>query len=293
MPSYELVAIPGPSQLTASVFQLVCEMVRQQTGIHLKDDKRPMVVARLSKRLRALKMDSFEAYVAHLHAVPEERQRFINAFTTNKTEFFRENHHFEFLDEVMPELIEAVKRQGRRTVRIWSSACSTGEEPYTIAMVSRKHFAGRSDVTARILATDIDTNCLKTGGAGVYSAQAVEPVPVEQRQRYFTRRNADYLVKPVIRNMVVFRRLNLVNDPFKFRDPVDVIFCRNVMIYFDNNTRSTVLKKFHKVLSPTGWMLIGHSESLLEEQALFRSERYAIYRRSSRGVLSILLRLKW
>ncbi len=267
------------SFLTPNAFQKIRERVRRETGISLGDDKRPLVVARMGKRLRALNLDGFEAYLAHLQVAPEENQHFINAITTNKTEFFRENHHFEFLDEFMPSVIKAVKRQGRRTVRIWSSACSTGEEPYSIALVVRKHFAGRNDVAVRILATDIDTNCLNAARAGAYSADAIAPVSPEQRKRHFARRGPDYVVKPAIKNMVVFRQLNLVNDPFPFRDPVDVIFCRNVMIYFDTETKRVLVQKFHRALSPVGWMLIGHSESLLQERSLFTVERFAVYRR--------------
>ncbi len=256
-------AVTGPQAtavLDAESFASLADLVKQQTGIVLSDRKRDLVQGRLARRLRALGLRDYGAYCALLQSQAGERELgpMINAMTTNVTRFFREPHHFDMLrDEVIP----ACQQDGDQRFRLWSAGCSTGEEPYSIAMVLAA--ATRQTLwDARILATDIDSDVLAKAQAGVYEAQGAESIPAELRRRYVAPAGDDHVeIRSEIRPMLTFKQLNLMHA-WPMRGPFDVIFCRNVVIYFDKETQRDIFSRFADLLKPGGWLFIGHSESL-------------------------------
>jgi len=258
-------------------------LVRERTGIVLTDKKTDMVYARLAKRLRQLGMRSFKEYRACLEdpdGGAEELVSFINAITTNLTRFFREEHHFEHLrTEVLGSLAaEQPSTAGRRRLRIWSAGCSTGQEPYSIAMTVLGELRSLEKWDARILATDLDTAVLETGKAGLYKVEDTAGIPEPLRKRFIDPapdsrgRFGESMMRiaPALRDLVVFKQLNLLG-PWPMKGPFDAIFCRNVMIYFDRETQMSLADRFAEMLRPDGWLYLGHSESLLKN-----SDRYAL-----------------
>ena len=245
-------------------FRSLVALAREHAGISLSDSKRNLVYTRVSRRLRALGFTAFRQYRDYLAENNAELESFINAISTNLTKFFRESHHFDHLRSqvVVPFLKGGQRGDGR--FRIWSAGCSTGEEPYTIASVVRHEMPKASRHDIRILATDIDTDVLAKAARGIYPSAGFESVPRVYRD-YFEPtnegRNADNLMATEeLRSLIVFRRLNLM-DPWPFRGKFDVIFCRNVMIYFDNATKTALIDRFIQSIKPGGFLYIGHSES--------------------------------
>ncbi len=269
--------------LSDEEFFLFQELIYAETGISLSDKKKRLVVARLSKRLRALNLNNFTEYYAYLKDNPErelELGNLINRITTNKTDFFRERHHFDFLrQEILPQIIKAGTSSGARRLRIWSAGCSSGEEPYSIAMTVDDAFQGQRGWDIKILATDLDTDILKKAAAGCYPTQTIAPIPKEYLLRFFVRNGSEYELVPRIKSMVVFRRLNLMSPLFPMKKPFDVIFCRNVIIYFDAPTKLTLMNKFAHHLSQGGYMFIGHSESLMNMKDTYRYLKNTIYQK--------------
>jgi chemotaxis protein methyltransferase CheR len=270
--------------LTDAEFSRICQIVREQSGIALTDAKRQMVYGRLVRRLRALRLANFAEYVQLLEAgEPVELQEFTNAITTNLTSFFREMHHFEYLGEqLLPEIAERVRAAGR--LRIWSSACSTGEEPYSIAMVLRERQAllGRADV--RILATDLDSSVLATAAAGVYPAERVQQMAPKRLAGFFKAGSGasagSVRVSPSLQQLIAFKQLNLMHE-WPMRGPFDAIFCRNVVIYFDIETKRALFERMAR-LQPAGAILfLGHSESLYRISERYELIGRTIYRRRS------------
>ena len=241
-------------------FEKLCRRVYDLCGINLKSGKEELVHSRLNKRLNALNLDSFEEYFKFLDNDRQGKEVIwmIDALTTNKTSFFREIQHFEFLRErVLPNLKE-------KKLRIWSAACSSGEEPYSIAMLLAETLPNFKNWDIRILGTDICTKVLEMANQAVYSADLLEPIPAAWRQKYFTAENASkstYRLLPELRKLVRLGRLNFM-DNFPMRGPFDVIFCRNAMIYFDKPTQETLVRRFYDLIAPGGYLLVGHSESL-------------------------------
>lgn len=274
-------------RLTQREFGLFRDLIYSEAGISMGDSKFQLVASRLAKRLRALNLSSYTRYydyVMHEDRDGSERLRMINCLTTNKTDFFREDHHFEFLKkQVFPAIEERARKTGERKLRIWSAACSTGEEPYSIAMTVRQYFsssaAGQWDI--RILASDIDTDVLAHAQRGVYASDRIEEVPPELRRQWFSRvdRNSDeqYVVHDDLKSIITFRRINFVDSVWPVNTAFDVIFCRNVMIYFDESTQDRLLTRFHEKLKPEGYLIIGHSESILRLDHLYRSIGQTIY----------------
>ncbi|HYD88808.1 MAG TPA: protein-glutamate O-methyltransferase [Vitreimonas sp.] len=271
--------VEGEFAFTAGDFRRIASLMREQTGIYLPEAKATLVYSRLAKRLRQLGLATFDAYCA-LIASPDgaaERNSMVAALTTNVTRFFREPHHFDHLREkVLPPLLEKARNGGR--VRLWSSACSTGEEPYSIALtiLSLMPEAARHDV--RILATDIDPNVVATGKAGVYSAQAVEPISSSLRDRWMTRESrADggWRAGDEMRALVRFNTLNLIGE-WPMRGRFDAIFCRNVVIYFEQDTQDLIWGRFRDLLTPQGRLYVGHSERV--EAPGYASDGLTIYR---------------
>jgi len=237
-------------------------IVQRETGIALRGDKRELLANRLSKRLRALGLQSENEYLRILEteAEPAELLELIDAVSTNVTHFFREEEHFR----VLQRLLEQQREQ--REIRIWCAAAATGEEPYTIAMVADQVLP-RAREQCRILATDICLRALRRASDGLYTAKQVERVPRHLLARYFTKQHLagahQYAVSPELRGMILFKRMNLSRFPYPLRGPFDVIFCRNVMIYFDLELRRKMTESFEQLLKRGGHLFIGHSENLL------------------------------
>jgi chemotaxis protein methyltransferase CheR len=248
-------------------FASLSRFIYEQCGIKMPEAKRTMLEGRLQKRLRALSMKSFADYTEYLFSaegIRNELVHMIDMVTTNKTDFFREPDHFHYLrDRVLPEWCE--KYNGRRLL-IWSAGCSTGQEPYTLAMVLSDFAARHPGFDYQILATDISTRVLEQAQKAVYTETVLEPVPTAMKSRYLLRskdrQSGLARIVPELRAKIKFRRLNFLEDDFGIREPMDIIFCRNVIIYFDRETQSRLLKRFYGHLRPGGHVFMGHSETL-------------------------------
>jgi len=262
-------------------FQELGRIIYDRTGIVISDAKKNMIYGRIVKRLRALKMDSFSDYVAFISSKEGDSEAidFINAITTNLTKFFRENHHFEHLgDKVIAPLIS--NRGGSKRVRVWSAGCSSGMEAYSIAMTVAETIPDLVSWDFKILATDIDTNMLNRGKNGIYTNKDIENVPEKLVKKYFKKYDDDnMIISEKLRKMVHFKRFNLLENIWPMKGPFDVIFCRNVVIYFDAKTQSQLFRNYHKVLKDGGWFYIGHSETLLDTAELFDSQGKTIFMR--------------
>ena len=270
--------------LSKKEFQLFQEIIHRETGIHMSDKKKKLIVARLSKRLRALNLQNFTQYYEYLNDSTDadnEIVNLINRITTNKTNFFRENHHFDFLaHELFPQMIARSDLSGARRLRIWSAGCSSGEEPYTLAMVAAEAFKSQRGWDIKILATDLDTEILQRAIEGVYPTQAVSPIPKEYLARYFMRSTDGYTAGNVLKSMITFRKLNLMDSAFPMKKPFDIIFCRNVIIYFDVPTKESLLSRFYQHLKEGGYMFIGHSESLMHMRDKYNYLKHTIYKKA-------------
>ena len=269
--------------LTDKDFRAVVALVRSHAGIALADHKRELVYSRLSRRLRALKLASFAAYLDLVEspAGATEMGEFVNAITTNLTAFFREGHHFDHLRaHVIEPLVRAQARPGEKELMIWSAGCSTGEEPYSIAMTVASAWANWENNKVRILATDLDTSALARCKAARYKREGLGRTPEAYRREYF-RDAGDGMVEiePKLRQMIAFKQLNL-QGPWPMRRRYDAIFCRNVMIYFDDVLIRDVLGGFHERLKPGGMLYIGHSESASKHHAGFERVDKTAYVRS-------------
>ncbi|CTQ52055.1 Chemotaxis protein methyltransferase [Roseibium album] len=259
---------------TMKEFRYLSAIVYDQTGIVLKDQKKNMVYSRLVRRLREHGLASFRDYCQLLESDRgvEEKVFLINAITTNLTKFFRENHHFEHLAQVaFKDVVNHSQQTGSNRLRIWSAGCSSGEEPYSIAMTLSSSFSRLSAWDAKILATDLDTSMIARGKAGRYKVDDLENVPVSHRKRHFSRSPSgdNVIVSEALQNLITFKQLNLLK-PWPLKGPFDAIFCRNVMIYFDEPTKSQLLHRFAQMLKPGGWLYIGHSESILDADGEFK-----------------------
>jgi chemotaxis protein methyltransferase CheR len=267
--------------ITEKEFQIFRDIIYRQTGIQMTEKKRNLVVARLSKRLRALNLNNFSEYYEYLNTssnASDELNNLINRITTNKTDFFREKHHFDFLvNEIFPLYIDAAKKGGDRRLRIWSAGCSSGEEPYSLAMTVADSFKDERGWDLKILATDLDTDILMKASKGVYSSQQITPVPIGYLSKFFERSSHGYEVCQQIKALISFRKLNLMDLVFPMKKPFDIIFCRNVMIYFDDDTKKDLVKKYHSHLRDNGYMFIGHSESLMYMKHLFKFLKHTVY----------------
>lgn len=266
-------------------FKNVQSMIYRLAGISLGESKQVMVQGRLSKRMRKLNIGSYSEYIDYVKSAAgtEEVTLFINSLTTNKTDFFRESHHFDFLSKViLPEIAERASEGGPRKLRIWCSAASTGEEPYTIAMVVREFFGRSNDWDIRILASDIDTEVLSTAEKGVYLKERLDDLPSVFKNRYFDRESkvADtYRVKDNLRELIAFRQLNLHDASWPINTPFDVIFCRNVLIYFDAPSQMKIIEHFGNYLPRDRYLMLGHSESLFGLSDQFESLGETVYRK--------------
>jgi chemotaxis protein methyltransferase CheR len=261
---------------SAEHFRLIAERVYRFSGIRLPEGKREMVYARLARRLRALGIASFDDYVRFLELEPAEWEHCTNALTTNVTAFYREEHHFGILAEHARK--SAVPGQN---FRVWSAGCSTGEEPYTIAMALTDAVGARFDV----LASDLDTQVIATARQGVYPLASVERLSEERQKKYFLRGAGRFQgrarVRPEIASRVEFMRLNLMDAQWPIEPGFDAIFCRNVMIYFEKPTQRQLVERFATLLKPNGLFFAGHAESLLDQGRHFRLRGHTVYEKVS------------
>jgi chemotaxis protein methyltransferase CheR len=259
---------------TANDFARVRKLIYQHAGISLSEAKTDMVYSRIGRRLRATGFDSFKVYLDNLENENDaaEWEAFTNALTTNLTSFFREEHHFPILAEHLSKI--------KGPIRIWCSAASTGEEPYSIAMTACEAF-GTMKPPVEIIATDIDTNVLATASRGVYPYERVSKLSEERRQRFFQRgtgaNEGSVRVRNELRSMITFEQLNLLDEQWALKDPFDVIFCRNVMIYFDKPTQSKILSHFVPLMKPHAILFAGHSENFLYVSNAFHLRGKTVY----------------
>ncbi|MEH6436944.1 CheR family methyltransferase [Massilia sp. DD77] len=265
-------------------FERVRALIYQRAGISLADSKQEMVYSRLARRLRATGIQSFGRYLDDLEAgrMQAEWEAFTNALTTNLTSFFREAHHFPLL----AEHLKALHQRERRTITVWCSAASTGEEPYSIAMTACEAFNTLTP-PVQIVATDIDTNVLATGANGVYPMERVDKMDIERLKRFFLKGKGGHegmaRVRPELRSLVSFKQLNLLADGWPVEGPFDAIFCRNVMIYFDKDTQRKILSRFVPLMKPHALLFAGHSENFLYVSDSLRLRGKTVYELDQRG----------
>jgi chemotaxis protein methyltransferase CheR len=267
------------------LFRRFCDIAYEKSGITLKPGKEALVAARIAKRQRALGIPTAKAYLEYLESEDNEGELifFLDAISTNYTHFFREKVHFDQLAEEVQFGI----CNGQKRLRIWSAASSTGEEPYSIIMTVLEVLE-RSDFDFRLLATDISTQVLAKAHAGVYMPPQLEPISQVLKTRYFDRCGArntvdeSFKIKESVKKYAVFKRLNLSTPPFPMPGPLDIIFCRNVMIYFDNSVRKRLVGEIERLLKPGGVLFIGHSETLTGISTGLQIERPSVYRKPHR-----------
>lgn len=267
---------------TANDFARIQKLIYEHAGIFLSEKKSDMAYSRLARRLRHREIDSFEVYLDLLTVGEgEEWQFFLNALTTNLTSFFREAHHFEFL----ARQLDARQAQGR-PYTIWCCAVSTGEEAYSLAITAVETFDTYTP-PVKILASDLDTQVLQTAGLGIYPLDRVSKLSHDRLRSFFMKgrgeRKGFACVRPELRALVQFRQINLLADDWRVRGPVDAIFCRNVMIYFDRATQRRLLERFTRLLAPGGLLFVGHSESLHHASDLFRLRGNTVYECMGKG----------
>lgn len=264
-------------------FRKIRNIVYNTTGINLIASKRALVVSRLARRLRQLNFDSFLPYISRLESDADEVLLMINRITTNLTKFYREKSQFEILkNEILPVIMEHKKLKGENWLRIWSAGCSTGEEVYTILFEIAAAFNGRipMNLDLKILGSDIDTNVLTKAASACYSTDEIAELPAIAKEKYLDKRGDNqFQIKEQWRKYVLFKRINLVSDTFAFKQKLDVIFCRNVVIYFDKKTREELYRKFHSVLNEPGFFFSGHSENLFKYSDVFKFLEKSIYKK--------------
>ena len=276
-------SLPMPErefEFSSRDFERVRELIYKHAGISLSPIKQDMVYSRLARRLRARGDRTFAEYLDRAQREPDEWETFVNSLTTNLTSFFREAHHFDILAERLK------KHVSRTPFRIWCSAASTGEEPYSLAITACEAFNTLTP-PVQIVATDIDTNVLATAQKGVYGMDRVERLSRERMQRFFLKgtgsQEGQARVRPELQRLIEFKRINLLDKSWAVQGPFDVMFCRNVMIYFDKPTQHAILERFVPLLKSDGLLFAGHSESFLHAADLFRSLGRTVYERTVRA----------
>jgi chemotaxis protein methyltransferase CheR len=272
-------------ELTEEDFRFLARQVYDLTGIVIHERKRDMLYSRLSRRLRTLNLANFRDYCDYVGgpAGASEVGAMINAVTTNLTHFFRESHLFDHLRDVaLPAFAAAGRQSGSAKLRLWSAGCSSGEEPYSIAMTVKSAPVDFSRWDLRILATDLDTDMVAKGAAGRYRAADAEGIPTELAAKFTdevaTPSGPEIRMRDGLKQLIAFKQLNLMGD-WPMRGPFDAIFCRNVMIYFDHPTKARLIDRYAELLRPDGWLYIGHSESLSKVSDRFQLVGRTIYRR--------------
>jgi chemotaxis protein methyltransferase CheR len=272
-------------------FRRLGDYIHRELGIKMPDAKRGMVEGRLRKRLNALNMSSYEAYCAYLFSPQGQKNEltfFINQITTNKTDFFRESRQFIFLaQKALPKIVSSISPGDGRKLNVWSAACSRGHEPYTLAMVLAEYAEQHYKIDFGILGTDISTEVLNVAQKAVYAHEEIEPVPMALRKKYFLRskdrRKNLVRIAPQLRNKVRLLRLNLMSTSYTAIEQMDIIFCRNVMIYFEKKTQHQILHRLLNHLKPGGFLFMGHSEVIQHAQFPLKSIETTIYQKVGDG----------
>lgn len=270
--------------ITENEFIALSNLVYDKIGIQLTDQKKTLLVGRLQKLLRAYRFKSFQEYYNYL--INEKSGKAIselaNYISTNHTFFYREHEHFEFFYKfALPEIEQKLKKSKTKDIRIWSAGCSSGEEPYTLIMLMLEYFGKEyKNYDAGILATDISEKALKYAIEGIYLDEKVNSLPDNYKKKYFTK-NSDgtWKIADIIKKEVTFRKFNLISEVYPFKKKFDIIFCRNVMIYFDDITREKLVEKFYNFTAPMGYFFIGHSETLNRTKSQFKFIMPALYQK--------------
>ena len=271
--------LPREFSFTPRDFERVRQIIYRHAGIVLNDSKYDMVYGRLVRRLRANQLASFDAYLVLLEKDPKEFESFINALTTNLTSFFRETHHFP----VLADFLKNHRPAAGQTLTVWCAASSTGEEPYSIAMTAMEAFESYNPPVL-VIASDIDTTVLAVASEGMYDADKVDKLSAAQRQRFFVPQpDGRFQARAELRKLITFRRVNLMDTTWPLRAPIDVIFCRNVMIYFDRETQLKILRRFAPLLRPDGLLFVGHSENFYHASDLFTLKGKTVYEPVKKG----------
>lgn len=280
----------GAPMITTAEFELLSGLVRERLGITLGPEKKSLLQGRLQKQLRDLALPDFRAYYEYLLSCGDQRkelQQFANAVTTNKTDFFREPHHFEFLAKSWLPAIVAETHRGRpRSLRIWSAACSSGEEPYTLAFTLLDALGSEArSWDLSILATDVNTRVLETAANGIYPMERVSTVPRPVLERHFLRGTGKHeghcRVRESARALVTFRQLNFMDATWPMKKPFDLVFCRNALIYFDRRTQEGLVRRFMQSLVPAGYLILGHSECVHGWFADLKNLGNTVYRKTA------------
>jgi chemotaxis protein methyltransferase CheR len=274
-----------PAKMKDRDFQQFSSFIYDQVGIQLPPTKKTMLEARLQKRLKVLNIDSFEDYGRFVFS-PQGQQselvHLIDVVTTNKTDFFREPGHFSFLvEKALPTILDRTERSATHPIRIWSAGCSSGEEPYTLAMVAAEYAALRRDFRFSILASDISTRILETAQKAIYPEDRTEEIAMHIKKKYLLRsrdrQRGLIRICPELRSLVTFKRINFMDAHFGLSEKMDIIFCRNVVIYFDKPTQQNLMRKFHQQLRPGGYLFLGHSETLNGIDVDFKAVGSTVY----------------
>ena len=271
--------------MTDPEFARFGEFIQGQCGIKMPLAKKTMLQGRLQKRLRFLGLDSFSVYADYVFSAQgreEELYQMIDAVTTNKTDFFRESKHFDYLrDVVLPSMKSEMKNNSWKQLKGWSAGCSTGEEPYTLAMVLSKFAENNPSFHFSILATDISTKVLERAKTAIYGEEKIEPIPMEFRKKYLLRSTTKPIMRivPELRSSMQFMRLNFMDTDYRLRDMMDIVFCRNVIIYFDRQTQENILGRICRYLVPGGYLFMGHSETLNSMNLPLKQISSSIYRK--------------
>ncbi|MEM7762601.1 MAG: protein-glutamate O-methyltransferase [Pseudomonadota bacterium] len=269
--------------MSTAALDRVCKLVYDKTGIVLSKAKHDLIQRRLRIRMKATGVSSLEQYMAAIAkpGSPEEEQ-FFNVMTTNLTSFFRESHHFDFLANTIVPEIQVAKRNSDRRLRIWSAGCSTGEEPYSIAITLRETMSDIDRWDAKVLCTDLDTSVVQTAKAGIYKEDRLDKMPSRQLRQWFEKQSGDrethYRAVDALRELLVFKPLNLMHR-WPMRGKFDVIFCRNVVIYFDKPTQRKLMARYYDALEDGGYLILGHSESLFNVSDSFDLLGHTVYRK--------------
>ncbi len=275
--------VPGYTpRMSLRIFKRFSSYIETELGIKMPSVKLSMLQSRLTKRLRDIGCSSFEEYYDYVFSpkgINNELPNMIDAITTNKTDFFREIKHFKYLvSTVLPELADSGKN-----IKIWSAGCSSGEEPYTLAMVLSEFFKESSKPDFSIMATDISSRVLKKAMLGIYTVDQIEPVPMALRKKYLLRgRNKEFgfvKIKPFIKSFIRFGRLNFLDRDYGIDKGLDIIFCRNVIIYFDRSTQERVIRQLCTYLKPEGYLFLGHSETLTSQNLPLYQVAPTIYKK--------------
>lgn len=275
----------GSPAMSDKDFLLLRNFIKEECGINISPSKRVMLTLRLQKRLQALNLGSFRQYIDFVTTPAgrlQEIASMLNVVSTNKTDFFREFSHFDYLScEALPQLMTAKGTNGK--INVWSAGCSSGEEPYTIAMVISEFAESNPDLRFNITASDISMKVLRVAVRAVYPDAVADNIPSPLKRKYTLRGTGQnkgfHRIVPELRGKVEFKRLNLMDDDYGFRTPLHIIFCRNVIIYFDRETQVELFRKFHRLLHPGGYLFLGHSETLEEKSTGFLRAAPTVYRK--------------